>query len=128
MEVHFVHVSQEGVLAVIGVLMNSGNANSSLQAILDNAPKEEGEVTVEGATIDGNSFLPTDRKYYAYSGSLTTPPCSEGVRWHVLQNPISVSYEQVTEFGHFVTDHVSGYVGNARPIQPLNGRKVLKSE
>lgn len=127
MEVHFVHVNSEGVLAVVGVMMKEGAGHPSLQKILKNAPKTESEVTVAGATIDGNTFLPRNRDYYNYSGSLTTPPCSEGVRWHVLQGAIKVSDEQVTEFEHFVTDHETGFVGNARPLQPLNDRRVLDS-
>ena len=127
MEVHFVHVNNEGVLAVVGVMMEDGANHPALQEILHIAPKHEGEVTVAGATIDGNTFLPRNRNYYNYAGSLTTPPCSEGVRWHVLQGSITASHEQVTEFGHFVTDHTTGFVGNSRPLQPLNGRRVLNS-
>jgi carbonic anhydrase len=128
MEVHFVHVDALGTLAVVGVLMKGGAENHALQEILHNAPHEEGEVEVAGAMIDGNDFLPRNRNYYNYAGSLTTPPCSEGVRWHVLRGKITASHPQVEEFGHFVTDHLTGFIGNARPVQPLNAREVLESE
>lgn len=128
MEAHFVHVSDQGVLAVVGVMMKDGTANPALQQILHHAPAVEGEVLIADATIDGNDFLPQDRNYYSYPGSLTTPPCSEGVRWHVLSNSITASHEQVREFGHFVTDHATGFVGNARPVQPLNTRRVLRND
>ena len=128
MEVHFVHVDDQGVLAVVGVMLKDGGENSLLQSILVNAPATESEVVVNGAMIDATAFLPVDRTYYKYSGSLTTPPCSEGVRWHILKGTIDVSYEQVVEFGHFVTDHESGYVGNARPLQNIYNRKIRISD
>lgn len=128
MEVHFVHVNNDGVLAVIGVMIKEGAEHPALREILQNAPKTVSEVTVAGASIDANAFLPRNRNYYKYAGSLTTPPCSEGVRWHVLQGSITASSEEITEFGHFVTDHETGFVGNARPLQPLNGRRILDSE
>jgi carbonic anhydrase len=117
MEVHFVHKNKNGELGVIGVFLAHGKANKTLQKILDNAPLEPGKNEVNGVTIDANDFLPSDKRYYAYSGSLTTPPCSEGVRWHVMRDPINVSEEQINKFREIVGE-------NARPTQPLNQRIV----
>jgi carbonic anhydrase len=66
-------------------------------------------------------LLPTDRNYYTFDGSLTTPPCSEGVEWFVLKTPIEISIGQIATFAKF-------YPMNARPIQPMNGREVRESE
>lgn len=122
MEVHFVHVSDQGVLAVVGVMMRAGSDNHVLEKILQYAPGEGVEVTVAGVNVNANDFLPRDRDYYKYPGSLTTPPCSEGVRWHVLKDGISVGSEQVTEFEHLF------HGSTARPVQPLNNRRILRND
>lgn len=122
MEVHFVHVSDQGVLAVVGILMRAGSANHALQKILHYAPGEGAEVTVAGESINGNDFLPSDREYFTYPGSLTTPPCSEGVRWHVLKHGVSVGAGQASEFEHLF------HGSTARPVQPLNSRRILRSD
>ena len=71
-------------------------------------------------TIDPSRLLPAERAYFTYAGSLTTPPCTEGVRWLVLKSPTFVSAEEIARFAKL-------YPGNARPVQPLNGREVLAS-
>ena len=73
------------------------------------------------AKIDAMSLLPQNHSYYAYSGSLTTPPCTEKVKWAILTTPVSLSNEQITRFRHVIN-------GNNRPVQPFNGRIVLQSQ
>ena len=113
MELHFVHANEAGDLAVLGVLLEEGDGNP-LYDILWDAQPEEGETTTVG-DIDFSQLLPDDLGTYIYAGSLTTPPCSEGVAWNVLETPVSMSAEQV---GAFLYD------GNARPVQPVNDRTV----
>lgn len=124
MEAHFVHVNSDGVLAVVGVFMKEGRHNSTIQAIWDAAPHTEGEVHVD-ASINQTRLLGSDdedEEYFAYDGSLTTPPCSEGVRWHVLDDTIEVSHEQIEFFEEII------HGGNARHLQELNGRTIYKAD
>ena len=73
--------------------------------------------------IDAAGLLPAALSYHAYDGSFTTPPCTEGVKWYVLSEPVSVSLHQVAAFRALpFLDHEGEFVGNARPVQPLNGR------
>ncbi len=119
---HLVHKSETGKLAVVAVLMDKGDAHPLIQAVFDNLPKvKQQEVTVPGISIDLTALLPANRAYYSFDGSLTTPPCSEGVSWFVLKTPVPVSAAQIGRFGHV-------YAHNARPLQPLNGRVVRASE
>lgn len=116
--VHLVHKNAEGKLAVVAVLMTEAEANPLLETIWKNLPAEEGkEVVPEGVTVDPTALLPTQRGYYTFTGSLTTPPCSEGVTWFVLKTPTRVSKGQVATFA-------KKHPHNARPVQPLNGRLV----
>lgn len=117
MELHFVHRNQKGQLAVVGVLMNEGPTNPTIDAIWKHIPKTKGTNTVKGLTINAASLLPKSTTYFSYAGSLTTPPCSENVRWNVLAEPIQVSAEQIAAFE-------SLYQVNARPTQPINGRAI----
>ncbi|WP_226661157.1 carbonic anhydrase [Microbulbifer aggregans] len=121
LEVHFVHGNDEGQLAVVGVLFEAGDYNPTLQAILNNAPAQKGEILVDGATINPRRLLPEDREYFHYSGSLTTPPCSEGVEWFVMDEPLEASPKQLAQFESF-------YSGNFRPVQPLNHRMILEQD
>jgi carbonic anhydrase len=84
-------------------------------------PREkEHEEEPTGVTIDPSALLPATRGYFTYVGSLTTPPCTEGVRWFVLKSPLSLSEGQIATFAKL-------YPADARPVQPLNGREVLSS-
>lgn len=122
MEVHFVHKGEDGKLAVVGVLMEEGKSNDFIKTLWNNLPKEEGKVnTVTDVKINANRLLPKNTAYYKYDGSLTTPPCSEIVNWHVLKTPIEVSKAQIDRFA-------SIFKKSARPIQPLHGRVVKESE
>lgn len=125
MEVHFVHVNNAGVLAVVGAFIKEGRENDVIGAIWKLAPHEAGTVS-STSTIKQRRLLggyDAGEEYYNYSGSLTTPPCSEGVRWHVLEDAIEASAEQIQHFVELLHD---GH--NSRPVQELNGRKVLKRD
>jgi carbonic anhydrase len=117
MELHFVHETADGEAAAVGVLIEEGDDNPAFQPFFDAMPKTAGpQQEVEGS-IDPNAFLPVIKTTYRYEGSLTTPPCVEGVEWLLMTEPVSVSPEQVEAFR-------SIYDMNARPIQPINGREV----
>ncbi len=123
MEGHLVHARGEGdalELAVVGFLIEEGDHNDALQSIWNVMPATEGKVEAESVMIDASDLLPDDdagEEYYAYAGSLTTPPCSEGVRWQVLEKPIEASEAQIAAFQEI-------FVLNARPVQDLNGREI----
>ena len=122
MVVHLVHKNAEGKLAVVAVLLDKGGSSEVIDAIWKNLPKEkEKEAAVANVTIDASKLLPAKRGYYAFEGSLTTPPCSEEVRWLVLKTPVKIGTEQVAAFGKL-------YPMNARPTQPLNGRALQASQ
>jgi carbonic anhydrase len=116
MEVHFVHQGSDGELAVIGVLMQAGAANAALTPFWQYTPAEEG-VLAMGSRINLNNLLPADGRYYSYSGSLTTPPCTEDVNWIVMKTPVEVSQEQIDY-------HYALFGDTARPVQSLNGRLI----
>jgi carbonic anhydrase len=119
---HLVHADAAGHLAVVAVLFEKGSENAFIESLWKNIPSEKGKaVAVSGMTINVKDLLPPDHGYYTFAGSLTTPPCSEGVTWYVLKNTTSLSPGQVAAF-------VKLYPLNARPIQALNGRKVLESK
>ena len=121
MVVHLVHKDLEGRLAVVAVLLERGNALPVVQSVWNNLPLEKNEEVSARAMIDLREMLPTERGYFTYMGSLTTPPCSEGVLWMVMKNPLSVSAEQIGIFAHF-------YPMNARPIQSASGRLIKQSD
>jgi carbonic anhydrase len=119
LEIHFVHKSRDGELAVIGVLARfSYRPHMALNRIWEYLPMPAGEKSNAGGIhLNPISLLPMKRDYLTYQGSLTTPPCSEGVRWIVFREPVRISDSQVRKFTRAVGD-------NARPVQPLNGRTV----
>lgn len=121
MVAHLVHKSPEGRLAVVAVLLDRGGAAQPLiQTVWNNLPLEKNvEVGVRG-DIDMNHLLPADRRYFTYMGSLTTPPCSEGVLWLVLQQPVPLAQDQIGVFSKL-------YPMNARPIQQASGRLIKQS-
>lgn len=121
MVIHLVHERSDGT-AVVAVLVKSGEENPAIQKLWANLPNTEGkEEEVASLAINAADLLPADRNYYTFDGSLTTPPCSEGVEWFVLKTPIEISAGQIATFAKF-------YPMNARPIQPMNGREVRESE
>jgi carbonic anhydrase len=120
LDAHFVHRAEDGELAVVTVLFEEGAANPELQRLWDYMPLDSNDSvrSGEGVTFNPVSMLPLDRaKYLQYIGSLTTPPCTEGVVWIVLRQPVSASAEQIALFRKMVGM-------NARPTQPVNGRLI----
>jgi carbonic anhydrase len=115
-EVHFVHSSAEGALAVVGVMLVGGGEAGPFDAVMAAAPDGLGEA--EGGTLDIATLLPEDGHFYRYTGSLTTPPCSEGVTWTVMTEPVAVSDEALAAFAAL-------YPNDARPLQDLGDREVL---
>jgi len=120
MVAHLVHKDADGRLAVVAVLLDRGSAQAIVQSVWNNLPLEKGDEVRAGTRIDMNQLLPEDRRYYTYMGSLTTPPCSEGVLWMVLKQPVPISVEQVAIFSRL-------YPMNARPIQQADGRLIKES-
>lgn len=114
---HLVHRNEAGNLAVVAVLFKEGKSNPVLSKVFDAMPAKADEKVDIAGGFDAASLLPAKQTYYSFAGSLTTPPCSESVRWQVLKEPVSVSKAQLAQFKKL-------YPMNARPTQPLNGRTV----
>jgi carbonic anhydrase len=122
MVAHLVHAAPDGALAVVAVLLDSGAANPLLASLWPQLPTHEGpEQKLDNVHIDVTGLLPQDRGYYTFTGSLTTPPCTEDVTWFVLKAATRISQGQADAFGKI-------YPRDARPIQPLYGREVLASK
>jgi carbonic anhydrase len=119
MEGHLVHADKDGHLAVVAVMVGEGEASKALETAWAQMP-EQGEKRALSSNISPLEILPEDRDYYRFNGSLTTPPCSEGVRWLVMKQPTSASKEQITKFLQVVRHH------NNRPVQAVNARPVLE--
>lgn len=118
MEMHMVHADEDGNLAVVGVMIEEGAQNKFFDRIWPNIPAEKGGKTaLTGVSFGPDDLLPTSRATYRYSGSLTTPPCSEGVDWTMMQTPVTASAAQIAAFRNIMYH-------NNRPTQPLNGRIV----
>lgn len=120
MVVHFVHRSAAGELGVVGVLIRPGKSNAAYGPIFEHLPRRGERITVDGLRLHLPALLPADKRYYAFEGSLTTPPCSEGVQWMVLKAPVHLGADQIKAFRRI-------YNANARPIQPGNGRVIKES-
>jgi carbonic anhydrase len=117
LEAHFVHRSEDGKLAVVGILLKQGTSPSPFAPVLTALPATGEKKSVE---VDLPALLPKSTRHFAYAGSLTTPPCSEGVTWLVLKSPSTLSEGEIERFG-------SVYPMNARPVQPLHERVVRAS-
>jgi carbonic anhydrase len=127
-ELHLVHRNALLDLAVVGVLVNVGSpVNTVIDEILRNASTESGEEVDLGGSINAKDVLPQFKSYYTYSGSLTTPPCSEGVRWFVLKEPVFVSQAAIDHLHDVISEFTNyeGFRNNNRPVRPLNGRVIL---
>lgn len=116
MEVHFVHKAADGTLGVLGVMMELGEENAAISKIWDAMPATSG-ASAGHVSISGSDILPSDLAYYKYEGSLTTPPCSEGVQWHVAKKAIQISEDQLRAFQ-------AVFPANARPVQNLHNREI----
>lgn len=120
MEIHFVNQAEDGSKAVLAVLANGGSENAELQKIIKNIPKGKNQTQpISGSPINPAQLLPKGTNYYSFMGSLTTPPCEEGLQWIVLKDPIQVSPAQIVSLRQAI-----GGV-NARPVQPLKGRQIF---
>jgi carbonic anhydrase len=120
MVAHLVHKDIDGRLAVVAVLLDRGSAHPLIQAVWNNLPLEKGEPLPARTALDMNALLPAERSYFTYMGSLTTPPCSEGVLWMVMKSPVGISTDQIAIFSRL-------YPMNARPIQSVSGRLIKES-
>ncbi len=119
MELHFVHTDADGQLLVVGVLLEVGEQSppaygqifAEIPTVTDTPPPQP------TAMLHLNELLPPSPRFFSYRGSLTTPPCSEGVQWFLCDEPVTITQEQIDIF-------TARYPYNARPIQPLNAREV----
>ena len=120
MSLHLVHKDDQGRLAVVALLFEKGPASPVLQKVWNNLPLERNEENPARAPLELVDLLPADRRYFTYMGSLTTPPCSEGVQWIVMRQPVTLTPEQIDIFARI-------YPMNARPIQQMAGRRIIQS-
>jgi carbonic anhydrase len=120
LEAHLVHKSKGGNLAVVAVLFEEGSANPAIKTVWSHMPKEEGENKPAGVEVSASQLLPASHTYYTFPGSLTTPPCTEGLTWFVLAHKMTASKEQIEAFAAL-------YPKNYRPVQSLNGRTIMLS-
>lgn len=122
MVAHFMHEASDGTLAGVAVFLRAGHPNATIQQLWDHMPESEGpEQEIAGVAINPAGLVPRDTGYYTYVGSLTAPPCTEGVTWFVLKTPVEVSPDQIRAFARL-------YPHDVRPPQPLNGRVVKESQ
>jgi carbonic anhydrase len=119
MEIHLVHANEDGELAVVGIMFEEGEEDPMLNRVWSFMPEHEGETTESPLTVFEAGVMPPTREYFRYNGSLTTPPCSEGVTWMVLKQHMTASEEQIDRFQQRV-----GPLTN-RPVQPHNARLIL---
>ncbi len=121
MAAHLVHKDKDGRIAMVAVLLDQGKENALVKTLWSHLPPAKGKANeVAAVKIDAYALLPASKDYYAFMGSLTTPPCTENIPWYVLKEPVSVSADQVARFARI-------YPMNARPTQPLNDRDVQGS-
>jgi carbonic anhydrase len=120
LEGHLVHADKDGNLAVVAVMFQNGDANALLTKLWEKLPSKAGEKSALPTGLSVMQLLPKERDYYRFNGSLTTPPCSEGVRWFVMKKPATASKTQVEQFSKTL-----GFANN-RPVQPTNARTVLR--
>ena len=129
MVAHLMYRSGDGAVVGVAVLLKAGRANATVRQLWEHMPKLESKVLpdfshqeqeIPGVTIDPGGLLPHHFAYYTYMGSVTAPPCTEGIRWYVLKTPVDISAKQIEAFAEL-------YPHDVRPLQPLNGRVVQES-
>src|SRR5476649_1597134 len=120
MVVHLVHRDGEGHIAILALLIERGKPQSAIQTVWNNLPLEKFDTATPAIVLDPNDLLPQRREYFTFMGSLTTPPCTEGVLWLVMKEPIQASPAQMALFSRL-------YPYNARPTQPSSGRIIKES-
>ncbi|WP_013324879.1 carbonic anhydrase [Gloeothece verrucosa] len=118
MELHLVHKNQNKEIAVVGILIEQDEKHPIIEKIWPYISLEQGKKKIPNVTINAIDFIPKEQSYYKYIGSLTTPPCTEGVNWFVFKQPIQLSAEQIKQFRQI-------YQLNARPVQPLDQHKIV---
>ncbi|MFZ0258142.1 MAG: carbonic anhydrase [Gammaproteobacteria bacterium] len=120
MEGHLVHADENDNLAVVAIMFEEGETNSTIAELWKQMPGTAGDKQELNSTISASALLPDSKDYYYFNGSLTTPPCTEGVMWMVMEQPVSISESQVAAF--------TGVIGhpNNRPVQPVNARRILE--
>ena len=120
MEIHFVHQSEDGLVVVISVFVRNGKENPAFKKIVAHVPKRPGAImTIKGENINPIDLMPVRQDFYGFTGSLTTPPCTEGVQWLVMAEPITASAVQIAKLKRAINGD------NARPVQPLHGRQIF---
>jgi carbonic anhydrase len=115
-----VHADKDGNLAVVSIMFQEGAANPLLVKLWEKMPNKAGEKNAVAGGMNVTQMMPKERDYYRFNGSLTTPPCSEGVRWFVVKRPATASRSQIKQFSKAIG------VANNRPLQPANARPVLQ--
>lgn len=120
MVVHLVHKDGEGRIAMLALLLERGKPQPVIQTVWNNLPLEKLETLAPSVVLDPMDLLPVRRDYFTFMGSMTTPPCQEGVLWLVMKEPIQASPAQLALFSRL-------YPLNSRPIQPGSGRIIKES-
>jgi len=120
MEMHLVHADKDGNLAVVGVMFEEGAANAAIADMWKQMPEKADVKNALAAKVNASSLLPKKQAYFRFNGSLTTPPCSEGVRWMVMKAPITASKEQLHAFEHTM------HHANNRPVQAVYARPIIE--
>ena len=120
MEGHLVHVSEKGELAVIALMFSEGADHPVIEQAWAQLPEKAGKTARLEKPVNAETLLPVERDYYRFNGSLTTPPCTEGVRWLVMKHPVTVSKKEIEAF-RMVMHHP-----NNRPLQAINAREILR--
>lgn len=120
LEAHFVHADKDGNLAVVALMYKEGATNRELEKAFSQMPRHAGDKSILSAAVSADNMLPVSRDYYRFNGSLTTPPCSEGVRWMVMKSAVTASKLQILAFKNVLHE------SNNRPVQALNARKVMQ--
>jgi carbonic anhydrase len=120
LEVHFVHADDNGRLSVIGVMFEYGDENTTLAKLWQKMPTKIGEKQPLHELLNSSDLLPVNADYYRFNGSLTTPPCSEGVRWFVMKDAVTASKDQIEKFAKTMGG------ANNRPVQATNARVILR--
>jgi carbonic anhydrase len=122
MVAHLMHESSDGKVAAVAVPLNAGSANTTIHQLWEHMPNTPGkEEVIADVEVNPTGLLPRDTSYYTYMGSLTAPPCTEGVTWFVLKTPVDISAEEINAFAAL-------YPHDVRPRQPVNGRVVQESQ
>ncbi len=120
LEVHFVHANSKDEGMVVAVMLVAGQANPALEMVLNALPQRQHHSAALPPNVSFASLFPQDKHYYRFSGSLTTPPCTEGIIWLVMKQPVEASQVQLSRITQALRN------ANSRPLQPLHGRQITE--